>query len=162
MEIVRAIKPKDLKKVKTLLSEYFQWLNEVHDLEIDRKAIEQELSTLPGGYAQPDGCLLIAYDDSEAAGCGALLAINKEVCEMKRMYVRPAFQGKGIGRKIVQRLIEEADNIGYKRIRICLNTFMYTAQALYRSLGFYETEPETEFLEDIRNQKICMELDLNK
>jgi ribosomal protein S18 acetylase RimI-like enzyme len=99
---------------------------------------ERELKELPGEYAEPDGCILLALLDSTLAGCVALRPFELDVCEMKRMYVRPMFRRKGIGRALAQKVIAEAKQRGYKKMRLDSLPTMTEAQALYRSLGFRE------------------------
>jgi putative acetyltransferase len=100
---------------------------------------EQELAGLPGGYAPPDGRLLLAECEGQVAACVALHKLEQGVCEMKRLYLRPPFRGKGLGRALAERIIAEARQIGYHHMR--LDTFepvMKDAVAMYRKLGFKE------------------------
>jgi GNAT superfamily N-acetyltransferase len=103
---------------------------------------EEELATLPGKYAFPAGRLLLAFVDGAPAGCGALRPLNRDACEMKRLYVRPGYKGQGIGRQLAERLIAEAKLIGYARMRLdTIPAQMMEASRLYLALGFQEIPP---------------------
>ena len=103
---------------------------------------DKELAGLPGGYAPPEGRLLLANYENQVAGCGALHKLETGICEMKRLYLRPAFRGKGLGRKLADHIIAEARLIGYSRIRLdTVEPVMRDAVAMYRRLGFQEIAP---------------------
>ena len=105
---------------------------------------DKELAGLPGDYAPPKGRLLVASVNDDIAGCVALHGIpsrdtSDKTCEMKRLFVRPAFRGHNLGRKLIDALIAEARTIGYQRMRLdTVAGKMDSAIALYRNYGFYE------------------------
>jgi epoxyqueuosine reductase len=125
----------DLGAVKELFREYEASL----PFDVSFQDFERELAGLPGRYAPPSGQLLLARCDGAFVGCVALRHIGEGLCEMKRLFVQPAFQGKGIGKALAQAVIEEGRRIGYKRMR--LDTVLEPAKSLYRSLGFREIPP---------------------
>ena len=100
---------------------------------------EQELADLPGSYAPPDGRLFLAEYARQLAGCVALHKWEDSICEMKRLYLRPAFRGKGLGRVLAEAIIAEARTIGYQRMRLdTIEPIMKDAVEMYRKLGFRE------------------------
>jgi ribosomal protein S18 acetylase RimI-like enzyme len=103
---------------------------------------DQELAGLPGEYASPHGRLLLAEYDGQLAGCVALHKLEPEICEMKRLYLRTRFRGKGLGRALAETIIAEARAIGYRRMRLdTVEPVMKDAVAMYRRLGFKEIPP---------------------
>ena len=103
---------------------------------------DQELKSLPGAYATPSGRLLLAHDAGGVAGCVALRRLEDTICEMKRLYVRPSYRGKGIGKLLVDRVMAEARAIGYERMRLdTVESSMKDAIVLYRRIGFQEIPP---------------------
>ncbi len=111
------------------------------DFNLCFQGFEEELARLPGEYSPPSGRLILAYDDGKLAGCVALRRIDDSVCEMKRLYLRPEFRGKGIGRKLADEIVEAAREIGYTKMRLDTVPSMKTAISLYRSLGFVKIGP---------------------
>ena len=119
---------------------------------------DKELAALPGDYAPPEGCLLLAVYDDQLAGCVALHRLEPGICEMKRLYVRPQFRGKGLGRALAEHLIAEARQMGYRRMRLdTVEPMMKDAVAIYRRFGFREIPP---YRENPIAGALCMELDL--
>jgi len=103
---------------------------------------DRELAELPGDYSPPDGRLLLAEYEGQLAGCVGLHRLEPEICEMKRLYLRPTFRGKGLGRSLAERVIAEARAIGYVRMRLdTVEPIMKDAVAMYRRLGFKEITP---------------------
>lgn len=125
--------PSDIEAVRSLLAYYGELRS--HDAALGDYAAE--LAALPGKYAAPLGCLLVAYHQSQSLGCVAFQALSKDICEMKRMFVLPDFQGQGIGFRLVERLLVEAQAAGYQIMRLDTHPNMQRAAKLYQSMGFY-------------------------
>lgn len=102
--------------------------------------IHQEIATLPGQYAPPDGLLLLAYWEGQTVGCVAYRKLSEQVCEMKRLFVLPEYRGEKIGKELVERLLEEARQAGYTKMMLDSHPSMKKAQALYAHFGFQPTE----------------------
>jgi len=127
----------DMEAARSLFREYAAGL----DFDLDFQGFSGELSGLPGAYAPPRGCLLLAERDSEVLGCIALRPLDEKTCEMKRLYVRPAGRGLGLGRKLIAALIDRARILGYRTMRLDSAPGMEAAQALYRESGFRDIAP---------------------
>lgn len=132
MQVVTAVDPEHVALARTLFREY---ANRLHFVQCFQEC-DKELAGLPGEYGPPGGKLLIAFDGGEAAGCVALRKIAEGVCEMKRLYVRPAYRGQGIGWLLVERILAEARALGYERLRLDTLPTMTEARAMYAGLGF--------------------------
>jgi putative acetyltransferase len=139
LTILQAEMPDQITTVRELMMEYATWL----EFNLCFQGFEEELRTLPGKYAAPRGRLLLASWDNQIAGLGALRPLSDDdVCEMKRLYVRPAFRGHNIGRILARKLISDACAIGYRSMRLdTVPGKMDQAIALYRELGFKEMAP---------------------
>jgi GNAT superfamily N-acetyltransferase len=129
----------DLEDVRALLREYESALG----IPLDFQHFDREVAELPGAYGPPRGSLLVARRGADAIGCVALRPIEPEICELKRLYVRPAARGTGLGRRLAEAALAEARRIGYRRIRLDTLPGMEAAQSLYEQMGFSEIEPYT-------------------
>jgi len=105
------------------------------------QGFDDELAALPGSYAPPRGRLYLAFDGDDAVGCIALRPLGDDVCEMKRLYLRPVTRGKGVGRTLALHVMDEARAIGYRTMRLDTLPMMREAHALYESLGFRKIPP---------------------
>jgi len=127
----------DLGAVRILFREYADSL--VFDLSF--QDFEKEVESLPGRYAFPEGCLLVAENQDGIVGCVAVRKIDDGVCEMKRLFVRTQCRGTGTGRRLAMEIIRTSIRLGYSRMRLDTTPSMNAATSLYRSLGFYDTAP---------------------
>ncbi len=126
-----------IEEIRKLFLEYARSL----EIDLDFQDFETELNTLPGKYQPPDGALILALVEGREAGCIALRKISKDICEMKRLYVRDEYRGLGLGKKLVGMIIDEAMNNNYQYMRLDTLPTMKSAQSLYLSFGFYDIEP---------------------
>ncbi|MBX9810184.1 MAG: GNAT family N-acetyltransferase [Burkholderiales bacterium] len=127
----------DLEAVRKLFVEYAESLG----FSLCFQGFDQELATLPGDYAPPQGCLLLAKEDGEAAGCVGVRRLDAERCEMKRLYVRIAFRGTRLGRKLAEAALAAAREAGYRRMVLDTLPAMKAARTLYSVLGFKPCAP---------------------
>ena len=127
-----------LAQARELFLEYAKSLN----FDLCFQNFDKELAGLPGDYAPPEGRLLLAEYQGQMAGCVALHKLGANICEMKRLYSRPQFRGKGVGRALAEQVIAEARSIGYTRMRLdTVAPVMQDAVAMYRRFGFKEIAP---------------------
>ena len=129
--------PDEIEILRTLFLEYEASLG----IDLSFQQFDEEVSSLPGDYAPPDGFLFLAFSDDEPAGCSAVRKISDGICELKRMYVRPAFRRLGIGKVLASEAIKTARHSGYRLMRLDTLPGMTQAITLYRSLGFISIPP---------------------
>jgi putative acetyltransferase len=140
-DVRQAESPEQIAAIRELFLEYAQSLG----FSLCFQSFDKELAELPRDYAPPEGRLLLATYEGAPAGCVALHKLDPEICEMKRLYVRPQFRGKGLGRALAERIIADARQIGYKRLRLdTVEPKMQAAVAMYRQLGLREIAPYRE------------------
>ena len=154
LAIFQAESAAELAAVRELFGEYARSLN----FSLQFQDFDRELAELPGDYAPPEGRLLLADLRGETAGCVALHKWKSGICEMKRLYLRPQFRGKGLGRVLAEAVIAEARKIGYQRMRLdTVQPVMADAVAMYRKLGFRAIAP---YRENPMPGTLYLELDL--
>ncbi|SKC99793.1 N-acetylglutamate synthase, GNAT family [Burkholderia sp. CF099] len=124
--------PDDIDVVRAIFREYADGLG----IDLGFQAFDQELAALPGKYSPPRGTILLAWRDERVIGCVALRAFEFDICEMKRLYVRPEGRGHQIGTLLAQAVVHAAKEAGYRRMRLDTLPSMKSAQRLYASLGF--------------------------
>jgi GNAT superfamily N-acetyltransferase len=138
MTIIRhAIFPNDTASVLTIWREFVA--NSPVNLDYQRN--DAEFADLPGKYAAPGGCILLAEQAGSIEGCVALREVGAGICEMKRLYVRPEARGRQVGRKLIEQLIAEARGIGYRDMRLDVQEKSVSARKLYETFNFIPAEP---------------------
>ncbi len=136
--LTQAETPSQIAQARELFLEYAQSLG----FSLCFQNFDRELASLPGDYAPPNGRLLLAEYEGQVVGCVALHKLAPGACEMKRRYLRPTVRGKGLGRALAGRIIAEARQIGYQRMRLdTVEPVMKDAVAMYRKIGFREIAP---------------------
>ena len=131
--MIREARDDEVETVRELFVEYAASL----DVDLAFQDFERELAALPRGYTT----LLLALEDGATAGCAGVREFAPAVAELKRLYVRPAFRGRGLGRSLSVEAIARARDAGFRSIRLDTLPTMGAATALYRGLGFHEIEP---------------------
>jgi GNAT superfamily N-acetyltransferase len=166
MTTIRDATSGDTEDVRALFWEYLQWanrrVNEEFGVNFDIDSmLDRDMAHLEI-FSQPDGQIVLAIEGAQVAGIGGLKRLLHSTAEIKRMYVRPAFRGQGLGRELLAELIAEAKRIGYQRIRLDSAGFMVEAHSLYRSAGFREIDPypESEIPPDFQRHWVFMEKEL--
>ena len=167
IDILNATNRYQLDSVRNLIRTFVEWhrQRDFEDLALidqyfDAKAFEEELETLPGKYAPPKGSLLLALWAGQPAGCVALRKIDAQTCEMKRMFVYPRFQGRGVGRALAEAILREAKTAGYTTMRLDTSVRQIEALQLYQSLGFKTIDAYYELSPEMKNWLVFMELSL--
>jgi GNAT superfamily N-acetyltransferase len=156
----------DTAHVRAMFWEYLQWansrLNEEFGIDFGIEAMVDKTMRELQTYSPPDGRLLLARDGSEVAAIACMRRIDDDIGEIKRMYVRGSFRGQGIGRALLERLLDEARQVGYIRIRLDSARFMEEAHSLYRSAGFREIQPYagSEIPAEFHEHWVFMEKDI--
>jgi putative acetyltransferase len=145
----------DVSAIRELFVEYVDSL----EISLCFQNFEKELAELPGRYAPPSGRLLLARDADQPAGCVALRELGQKICEMKRLYVRPAWRRYGLGRTLARKIIIGAAEIGYSWMRLDTLASMHPAISLYHSLGFRQIQP---YYANPSNSAVFMELGLDR
>jgi len=138
IEIIQAETDEQIAEARTIFREYEAWLG----LDLCFQGFEEELASLPGKYSPPKGRLYLAYSGDDVVGCIGLRELEPGICEMKRLFLRESARGKGVGNQLIERLIADAHEIGYKKMR--LDTYpakMGKAVSIYESHGFYGIPP---------------------
>jgi GNAT superfamily N-acetyltransferase len=162
--IARAETPEDLDAVRDLIRDFFAWAMEhVAEGEKDPNPsvfanLEAELEGLPGRFGPPSGCLLLARLDGAPVGCVAFYGQDATTMEIKRMFVRPEAWGKGVGGRMLEVLLAEAEAADYVRFRLSTHHKLHSAQALYRRAGFREVPGSADFPGIVEGVDICMEM----
>ena len=151
--VIQADSPALVDEARRLFQEY------AADIRVNLcfQNFAEELASLPGGYAPPEGALLLALDADQCAGCVALRKIEDDVCEMKRLYVRPPFRKHGVGRDLAVHVIALARQHGYRLMRLDTLAWMKPAITLYERLGFRRIGP---YCYNPQQDAIYMELPL--
>ncbi len=153
----------DIESARDLFREFTVWAISLQEGSEDAPTfanLEEELAALPGKYSPPSGRLLMARQDDVPAGCVALVAHDAQTCELKRMYVRPAFRGHGIGGALVRTLLDEAQKEGFERMVLDSHKTMTSAHRIYAAYGFRETPAPEGFPEWLKPIVVFMEREL--
>jgi ribosomal protein S18 acetylase RimI-like enzyme len=153
LKIFQAQTEWEIEQVRGLWREFAEFLKsrfharaEMPDFKEYLQNYEKEVANhLPGRFGPPAGCLLLAKDKDDPAGCVGLMDLGDGVCEMRRLFIRSEYRGLGIGKDLVEAVIEQGRNISYTSMRLNTNRRMPEAQKLYRSLGFEDIEPYEHF-----------------
>ena len=142
--------PADFDNARKLFIDYAESLG----FSLSFQGFEDELEHLPGKYTAPEGCILLAWDELYCVGCAELRPLSDDVCEMKRLYVKPLYRGTGLGRLLAEKIVQLGIDKKYTRMQLDTLNSMQSAVGLYESLGFVEKDqyynnphPEVVFFE---------------
>jgi ribosomal protein S18 acetylase RimI-like enzyme len=171
LQIIQATTDEHIRAAKQLSAEYITWIIEAiretyPELDIEQFIGEHDYdesgAKFPGEYVPPFGRLLVALNDNLVCGCIALGKLSESICEMRTLFVPPAYRGQGIGRKLAETLLDEARAVGYSVVRLDTLRFMDSAFGLYRSLGFREIDSYRALPDHLKPYIRFMERDLSR
>src|SRR6266508_1646810 len=163
IQIIIANKEEHAQPIRELFQEYLEWgntkLDEEFGVKFDTPALIESTMQHLDSFMPPKGRLLLGFVEDQPMGIACLKALTDSIGEVKRMYVRPQARNRGLGRALLNRLLEEARQIGYERIRLDSARFMTSAHELYRSAGLHEIEAYegSEIPHEFQNHWIFME-----
>lgn len=165
--IFEAATPQDYREFAGLVREYAAWLNRqlandawFINAVLKYQSLDDELRNLSVIYGPPDGGMLLAKSGGQIAGGVAYRKLSDGICEMKRMFLRDGFRGKGLGRRLCEAIIAKARGNGYRLMRLDTSRRLTGAIAMYQTFGFKECEPYRAYPEDLLPHLLFMELPL--
>jgi len=132
--VIERLQKNDIEATKSLIREYIAWMN----IDMSFQDIEEELARFPRKYEAPTGAFLVAKDGDTVVGCVGFKRIGDGICEMKRLFVKDAYRGRGIGRALIERIIREAEEYRYSKMRLDTLKRMESAVRLYSAFSFGE------------------------
>ena len=144
----------DFDTARLLFLEYAETL----EFSLCFQGFDEELENLPGKYALPNGCILLAWDELDCVGCVGLRLLSDKASEMKRLYIKPTYRGTGLGRLLAEKILRFAINRNYTKIMLDTLSSMESAQGLYSSLGFAKSAP---YYNNPHPEVVYFELDFN-
>jgi len=154
IRIIEANTDESIAQTKSLFLEYAESL----DFSLCFQNFDNELANIPSQYSPPNGHLFLALSENEPIGCVGVRSFEKDICEMKRLYVKPEYRGKGAGKELAVSAIKSGKELGYEYMRLDTLSSMETANQLYKSLGFIEIK---SYRDNPIDGAIYMELNLD-